>query len=233
MTAGSTGQCPHCTVTVQFVRAEYPGDAVIAMSTPPARITLKDGAGELELDLAACPQCRRLVVTVTPLKTERGMTTTRGPAVILWPRTRTPAAIPSNIPDAIRRDYLEAYACRDISTRASAALSRRCLQAILRAHGHKAATLRDEIDLALPTLPAYLQTDIDDMRRVGNIAAHEKLDQSGSVLDVTPEEADWLLHLLGLLFDHYYVLPAVAAQRRAALNAKDPNTQAKSPKTKP
>jgi hypothetical protein len=40
------------------------------------------------------------------------------------------------------------------------------------------------------------------------------------VIAVEPGEAEWCLEILEEMFDHYYVRPAVAAARKAALNAK-------------
>jgi hypothetical protein len=40
------------------------------------------------------------------------------------------------------------------------------------------------------------------------------------VIDVEPEEAAWCLEILEEMFDHYYVKPAHAEARKAALDAK-------------
>jgi hypothetical protein len=110
------------------------------------------------------------------------------------------------------------------SPKASAALSRRCLQALLRAAaGVKPGDLAKEIQQVLDsgTLPSHLSTIIDAVRNIGNFAAHpQKSVSSGLVLPVEPEEAEWNLDVLEALFDHYYVLPAVTAAKRANLNAK-------------
>jgi hypothetical protein len=43
---------------------------------------------------------------------------------------------------------------------------------------------------------------------------------TGAILPVEPHEAEWNLDVLDGLFDFYYVAPAKAAAKRAALNAK-------------
>jgi hypothetical protein len=56
---------------------------------------------------------------------------------------------------------------------------------------------------------------------VGNFAAHPmKSKNSGEIVDVEDNEAEWLLEVLEELFEHYYVAPARAAGRRSALNQK-------------
>ncbi|WP_457663909.1 DUF4145 domain-containing protein [Sinorhizobium medicae] len=114
-----------------------------------------------------------------------------------------------------------------ISPKASAALSRRCLQAVLRAHGYKTKDLAKEIDLLLhetdPTkaIPQSLRTVVDAVRNFGNFSAHPITDVTTlQIIDVQPEEAEWCLEVLDECFEHFYVRPARAAARKAALDAK-------------
>ena len=73
----------------------------------------------------------------------------------------------------------------------------------------------------LPTLPSDLAANVDAVRHVGNFAAHPmKSQHTGDIVDVEEGEAEWLLDVLEGLFDFYYVAPAQAASKRAALNAK-------------
>jgi hypothetical protein len=73
----------------------------------------------------------------------------------------------------------------------------------------------------LPTLPSYIAENIDAIRNIGTFAAHPLKDSaSGQILAVEPIEAEWNLDVLDLLFDHSYVQPALAAQKRAALNTR-------------
>jgi len=57
--------------------------------------------------------------------------------------------VPSEVPPEIPPDYVEACNVLPISPKASAALSRRCLQNMLRGNGYKARDLAHEIDLLL------------------------------------------------------------------------------------
>ena len=108
------------------------------------------------------------------------------------------------------------------SPKASAALSRRCLQRLLRDEGKAThSNLSAEIDEVMAKLPSHLSDAIDGVRNIGNFAAHPmKSDNTGEVVDVEPGEAEWLLDTLEGLFDFYFVQPALLQRKRAALNEK-------------
>ena len=106
--------------------------------------------------------------------------------------------------------------------KASAALSRRCLQNLLREHfGVKHGNLADEIEAVLPKLPSHLAGAVDGVRNIGNFAAHPlKSENTGAILDVLPGEAEWSLDVLESLFDFGFVQPALLEAKRDALNQK-------------
>lgn len=128
---------------------------------------------------------------------------------------------PDDVLEAIAADYHEAAAVLTLSPKASAALSRRCVQAVLREAGFEQHDLAKQIEAAIPVLPSYIATAINAIRTIGNFAAHPiKAHHSGELIAVEPGEAEWTLDVLDALFDFYYVQPAKAQQRRDALNAK-------------
>ena len=135
---------------------------------------------------------------------------------------RTPAA--PEVEPQFAEDYNEACLVLPFSPKASAALSRRCLQNIIRLkEGIKERNLKTEIDKLIATnkLPSYISDNLEIIRGFGNIAAHGMEDQaSGEILDVEPNEAEFLLDVLELLFDLYFVQAAKAAKMKAALNQK-------------
>jgi hypothetical protein len=101
------------------------------------------------------------------------------------------------------------------------------LQAILSAQGFTGGSLMKQIEKALDetdakkALPTSLRENIDAIRNFGNFSAHPISDQTTlQIVDVEDGEAEWCLELLTDMFDHYYVRPAVAAERRAALAEK-------------
>jgi hypothetical protein len=131
------------------------------------------------------------------------------------------------VPPEIAADYEEACRVLPISNKASAALARRCLQAILFGQGYTQRDLAYQIDAVLkeqdPTksIPSGLRLTVDAIRNFGNFSAHPVTDQTTlQVITVDPGEAEWCLDILDEMFDHYYVKPAEAKARKAALDAK-------------
>lgn len=145
-------------------------------------------------------------------------------SVPIRPKGTNRPPCPPEVPSDIAEDYNEACSVLFDSAKASAALSRRCLQNLLRdpnAGNVKHGVLASEIDEVLPKLPSYLAQMIDAIRNVGNIAAHPISSQTtGEILPVESHEAAWNLDVLEALFDFYYVQPAIIAKKRDALNAK-------------
>lgn len=83
--------------------------------------------------------------------------------------------------------------------------------------------LAKAIDAALlsKTIPGQLARNLDAIRNIGNFAAHPTKDtNSGAIVEVEPEEAEWNLEVLEGLFDFYYVQPAIDQAKVVALNAK-------------
>jgi hypothetical protein len=132
--------------------------------------------------------------------------------------------LPNEVPDKFADDFREAFETLPISPKASAALSRRCLQSLIREkEGITEKTLFAEVDKLLKSnkLPKYLADDLDAIRIVGNFAAHPIKDtNTGEIVDVEPGEAEWTLKVLEDLLLFYFVEEARSAARRDALNKK-------------
>ncbi|MBN3789704.1 DUF4145 domain-containing protein [Burkholderia sp. Ac-20353] len=142
---------------------------------------------------------------------------------LVYPKSTGRQPAPDEVPDQIAEDYHEACAVLASSPKASAALSRRCLQALLRDNGFEQRDLAPAIEAALASnqLPSAISENLDAVRVIGNFAAHPMKDtSSGEILPVEPHEAEWNLDVLEQLFDFYYVQPARAQARRAELDAK-------------
>jgi hypothetical protein len=144
--------------------------------------------------------------------------------LLVWPKGISRSPVPADVPPAIVEDYKEACLVLTDSPKASAALSRRCLQVLLRtAAGVKPGNLSDEIQQVLDSnsLPTSIAENVDAVRNIGNFAAHpNKSTSTGEVLPVEPEEAEWNLEVLESLFDVFFVQPARAKEKRDALNKK-------------
>jgi hypothetical protein len=176
----------------------------------------------LGVDVASCPACGRVVLIVAFTKEPNGEVVRIGAQ--LWPDTgghTVPTEVEAENAN-LAVDFREAVSVCAKSRKASAALSRRCLQQILTTKG--GATKRDlaeQIDEVLPLLPTGLAANVDAIRHVGNFAAHPlKSRSSGEIVDVEHGEAEWLLDVLEELFDFFYVAPAKSAIKRDALNKK-------------
>lgn len=196
-------KCPHCRVTVQLIATR---------TTPQAHVgRLNCQEADFYICFSKCTSCDGVIVAKH----------TRGEWELLVPRAGLRNALSDNVPDAIAADYNEAGLTLPVSTKASAALTRRALQATLKDQGTTKRDLFDQLDEMKPALPAYIQEFIDAVRIGGNMSVHPKISSSTmEIVDVEPGEAEWLLDLLDLLFDHYYDKPAQSAARMTALKAK-------------
>jgi hypothetical protein len=143
---------------------------------------------------------------------------------LIRPKGASRPSCAKEVSPALASEYNEACAVLPDSPKASAALSRRCLQMLLRDQaGVKPGNLAGEIQQVLDSgkLPTPLADSIDAVRQIGNFAAHAmKSQHAGEILDVEPGEAEWNLAVLESLFDFYFVQPALLKSKRDALNAK-------------
>lgn len=210
-------KCPHC--QTEF----HDSPRIIDLGNDP------DGLWYLQTQ--ECAACHRLVLTLLNKEALRlgragvdycpGKEKTR---YLVRPKVANRPAPPKEVPEEFASDYREAILVLADSPKSSAALSRRCLQHILREKaGVKKADLAKEVDEVISSgkLPSHLSEAIDGIRNIGNFAAHPiKASASGDVLPVEPGEAEWTLDVLEGLFDFYFVQPALLTARRAALTAK-------------
>jgi hypothetical protein len=149
---------------------------------------------------------------------ERLRLTNRGGRVI-WPRKAYPDP-PEEVPPHLADLFRQAAAVLEDSPMASAALSRRCLQQVLEeAGGVTAGNLDKQIDQVEAELPSDVARVLDEVREIGNFAAHPRKSQhTGEVMEVEPTEAAWNVEALALVFDHYFVKPSHAQQKRDRIN---------------
>jgi hypothetical protein len=112
---------------------------------------------------------------------------------------------PEYIPAPILQDYQEACLIAKLSPKASATLSRRCLQGLIRDFwGIDKARLIDEINALVDKIDPVTWQAIDSVRRIGNIAAHMEKDIN-LIVDVDPQEAEMLIGLIEVLLEEWYV----------------------------
>jgi hypothetical protein len=112
---------------------------------------------------------------------------------------------PQYIPTAIVSDYEEACLIRDLSSKASATLSRRCLQGIIRDFwGVKKGRLVDEINSIKDKIDPITWQAINAVRSIGNIGAHMEKDIN-LIIEVEPQEAQLLIGLIEVLIKDWYI----------------------------
>lgn len=138
---------------------------------------------------------------------------------------------PEYIPKPILDDYKEAVLIKNLSPKASATLSRRCLQGMIRdVWKVRPSRLVDEIKAIEGKVEAGMWAAIDAIRNIGNIGAHMENDIN-VIVDVDPEEAEMLIGLLELLLQEWYVerherqlrveaITALAAEKKALKKVK-------------
>lgn len=199
-------KCPHCL------------DSVHPSWTEPGTFAV-DPEGAWSLHFMKCPGCSKVIAKL--VNSRDGI---RVSETLVRPKVAGRARASSDVPSQFRGDYEEACLVLADSPKASAALSRRCLQHLLRERAAvKPGSLDSEIQQVLEAngLPPHLAQAVDAVRVVGNFAAHPiKSQSSGEVVDVEPGEAEWLLDTLEGLFDFWFVQPAVLESKKQALNRK-------------
>jgi len=177
-----------------------------------------------------CPACKRMILRLLnglPVYNQFSQFIKIKEAskdFLVRPKSISRPPCPSEVTKEFAEDYTEACFVIADSPKASAALSRRCLQNILReVAGVKHDNLHNEIQEVIDkgTLPTYIVEVIDAVRNIGNFAAHPfKSEKTGEILPVELGEANWNLDVIEALFDFYFVQLAIIKKKKATLNKK-------------
>lgn len=202
-------QCPHCTINI------YEDDRRLFCEDHQPEWGLEDGDGNnVFLYYIQCPACSRMILR---LEEDHYRQT-------IYPSTTNRPPLSEHVPEQYQEDYREAALVLAASPKASAALSRRCLQAVLRDQaGVGPGNLYSEIEATIEKgdLPAHIVESLHTLRQFGNAAAHPtKNANTGEIVPIDPNEAEWCLDVLDLLFDFYFVKPKQTAERIAAFKEK-------------
>lgn len=201
-------KCPHC---------------LIAFHSGGEFRTLEDDAeSSWRVHHETCPTCNKIIVRLFAFN--KGVGSVVKKQLLVYPKSFSRDPVSKDVPEKFADDYKEACLVLTDSPKASAALSRRCLQNILREKaGVRKSDLNNEIEQVLKSkqLPSYLADSIDAVRNIGNFATHPlKSTNSGEIIEVEPGEAEWLLDVLEGLFDFYFIQPEELRRKREALNNK-------------
>jgi|APTNR8051073442_1049403.scaffolds.fasta_scaffold00869_17 hypothetical protein len=208
-------KCPHCLVEFH--------DKVNTIEIG------NDVEGSWEILSRKCPNCmkniyylRNITYNTVNLKGKADKEVIS--QFLIRPKIANRPPVPIEVPQEFASDYREACLVIADSPKASAALSRRCLQHILREKLRiKKKDLFQEIQEVIDNglLPTDLLESIDAIRNVGNFAAHPiKSKSTGEIVEVEPHEAGWNLDVIEMLFEYLFVRPIAIQRKREALNAK-------------
>ena len=158
-----------------------------------------ESESHLELSFIRCPNCGEYTISAKGKGyAEDDVDVTILPKSIAY-------KFPDNIPQAIRSDYEEACSIVNLSPKASATLSRRCLQGMIRDFFQVSkANLFEEINAIKDKIPTEQWAVLDGLRRIGNIGAHMERDIN-LIVDIEPGEAQKLIKLIELLLQQWYI----------------------------
>lgn len=200
-------QCPYCYMTIPLSKdttnIQYPsfnntnGLRKIQLNGESPFYESDDSC--LEITFYKCPNCRQYTIKAKGIgEMVENVNTAIRPL-------SSAKQFPAYIPSAIRQDYEEACAIASLSPKASATLSRRCLQGMIRNFwGITKPTLNKEIDELKDKIPVDLWSSIDALRQLGNIGAHMEKD-TNIIVDIDSKEAYSLIRLIELLMKEWYI----------------------------
>lgn len=197
--------CPYCHRDATIVQANYSRGVHYFDNRN------KDGYLGIFTQVTVCPneECKEYVIEASLYNATTGNYGSRleGDALLSWelkPQSKA-KTYPPYIPQAIKEDYNEACLITNLSPKASATLSRRCLQGIIRDFWSiSKKRLKPAIDeLQGKTDPTTWEA-IDAVRSIGNIGAHMEQDIN-MIIDVEPNEADLLIGLIEILLKDWYI----------------------------
>jgi hypothetical protein len=197
--------CPFCARNATITDQSVHTDATFLT------ITNSAGARSFVTQFIVCPnpKCKRFTLTVflREAAQDSNLRCVSGRQLRSWtliPDSRA-QSFPSCIPKAILDDYNEACLIRDTSPKASATLSRRCLQGAIRDFWKvKPGRLVDEIAAIKDRVEPLTWQGIEAVRKVGNIGAHMETDIN-VIVDVEPQEAELLIELIEMLLRDWYI----------------------------
>jgi hypothetical protein len=200
-------RCPYCNHDSTILDSNYyEGEDTL---------TIKNAMGTLfmEYKFIVCPnrECKKVslyfslenVEEVISGKVYRPSSFSKKWTLLPESKART---LPDYIPKPIIDDYNEACLIKDLSPKASATLSRRCLQTMIRDFwGVKGKrNLYEEIEVIKDKVNPQTWEAIDAVRNLGNIGAHMEEDIN-LIIDIDPDEADVLIELIETLIEDWYI----------------------------
>lgn len=191
--------CPFCNSSIPLTDSTFRIiECYFNVDTPHIVDETPANSNKIDIELTHCPSCNEVIISAIGKDRLDNLT------IPLYPKSLA-KQFPEYIPKAIREDYEEAYSILNLSPKASATLSRRCLQSMIRDFWQvKKSRLIDEInELQSKVSPAQWKA-INSLRSIGNIGAHMAKDVN-TIVEIEPDEAEKLLKLIELLLEKWYI----------------------------
>lgn len=197
--------CPHCDRATTITNSN-------AVSSANVNTLLPECGGTVFIStFIKCPNqdCNKISLIATENKVHKNPfgPYIKGEELKRWqliPKS-TARTWPDNVPVAIRQDYSEAVLICELSPKASATLSRRCLQGIIRnVYKVNENSLVKEIDKIKDKVDEDTLEIIKMIRKAGNIGAHTEKDIS-IIIDINPGDARILIQLIETLIQKWYI----------------------------
>lgn len=177
----------------RFICWEYDGKPSGVYIVPSDRINV---------EIYLCPNCEKKAIKVTGGYGGQFQGLNRW----LAPTARIPS-IASEVPPHIYQDYSEACSIVSDSPKASATMSRRCLQGMIRDFW---GIEKSNLHLEIKELSGKVDDEVVDallaFKSIGNIGAHpDRNSEINLLLEVGDDEAESLLEAIEFLVDDWYV----------------------------
>ena len=216
----SSWRCPYCNQLVTLIQNNL--DAKSHIFNVRDDLFLAAVTEVIRCPNEVCRECT-LEATLLPVKWSNGNRVSDYSAEPLsfWKLKPVSSAkpLPAYIPKPIQDDYYEACLIATQSPKASATLSRRCLQGMIRDFfGVVEKTLFLEIQGIEGRVDAATWDAINSVRSIGNIGAHMEQDIN-VIVDVEPDEAGVLIGLIETLIEEWYVHRHERAERMSKIVA--------------
>lgn len=191
-------ECPFCGAHID----NRVGDTFIQIDVSPREISqhmvqlapcYSKIENELRIEYLICPYCEKTSYKVYDCNQNLW--------VNIFPLSNC-KQFPDSVPKEVYKDYSEACNILSLSPSASATLSRRCLQKMIRNHwGIELSNLVNEINTIPNTNISNLERNaLHAIRQIGNIGAHPD-----KILDVEPEDAELTIKIIEIFLQKWYV----------------------------
>lgn len=165
----------------------------------PSQVKVKLPDDRIHVSFFACPNCENTTIKFL------GIGSQFKNRYLLFNPDSPAKVMPKYIPHPIIQDYEEACKIVNLSPKASATLSRRCLQGMIRDYWKiSKGTLVEEIKFIESKVDPETKDVLHSLRKLGNIGAHPEKDIN-LIVDIEPDEAQQLILFLEYLFEEWYI----------------------------